>query len=87
MRLYDTYGRLVLSYNMDFDLLDTRYWRKDTSDVASGTLYTFNISGATFRIKDGKAQLKDLATGEWHDIELITEAGTRYLSTGDTGEP
>lgn len=86
MRLYDNYGRLVISYSMDFDLLDVRYVRKDASDTMSGVTYNFDISGTNFRIKSGKAQFKVPTTGKWHTMLVEEENGTRYVELEDIGE-
>lgn len=86
MRLYDEYGREVFAESMDFTVSDSRYLRKDTSDISVAPLYTFDISGSTFRIKNGKIQVKNDTNGLWYYVgcQTIDNIPTFYLS--DTGE-
>lgn len=60
------------------------FLQKGKSDILSGTIYTFDISGSNFRIKKGKAQIRG-DDGAWYDL-VAPKAdgdGKPYLKLSD----
>lgn len=84
--LFDSYGRMVVIMTLDFSLSDTRYVRRDIDDSLTKNYDWSGVAGSTFRIKNGKIQIKNDTDGLWYTsgIKTIDGIPTEYLS--DTGE-